>query len=105
MSKEELILKSNPFFVTWLIFGLSATSLRTTTGSRKWMLVLLFGIGMLEGVLSRDPGDEILYNDWPYTLKETVNLAKYAYPVMLVMVLLYFEHGHLEKSKKADEKK
>jgi len=62
------------------------------------MLALLFLVGIIEGSLSRDPGDSMLYNDWPYTLKETVNLAKALYPVLLVMVLLYFESVNLSKT-------
>lgn len=105
MSKEDQILKSNPFFVTWLIFGLSATSLKSATGSRKWMVALLFLVGMLESSLSRDPGDAMLYNDWPYTLKETADLAKYVFPVLLVAILLWFERGYLAMESEAEVKR
>jgi hypothetical protein len=91
-----MVMESNPYYITWLIFGLSGTTPKSTSGARTWMFVLLIMEAMGEYNLSKDPGNQLLYNGIPYTIKETVDMFKYAFPLLLLVVIMIFEYKNLQ---------
>jgi len=77
------ILESLEFYVIWFIIGMSITWNGTYQIARMTFLTLFITFSSIEVDMMMEETDYFYYSSSPYTIRETINLARALFPTFV----------------------